>query len=58
MEGLCGHSRVLAVLCEGTAPSFRGGRAMVPSLGSELLRSHLPNALGMQGRKGKANGLG
>lgn len=35
MEGLYGHGRALAVLCEGTAPSFRGGRGTVPSSGTE-----------------------
>lgn len=58
LEGLYSHSRVLAVLCKGTAPSFRDGRGTIPSLGSELLRIHLPSALGMHGRKGRSNGLG
>lgn len=37
-------------------PSVMGETPSIPSLGSELLRSHLPNALGMHGRKARSHG--
>lgn len=54
MHGVYGHSRALAL--EGTAPSFRGGTATIPSVGPELLGSLLPSALGM--KEGRADPMG